>query len=300
MEVQIKTTNTEQNKLLLPKTDIVFQALFGTKGSERILGGLLTEILGYPVENISLEANQNLVREMPTEKLGILDLRANIGKNKTVNIEVQLINQQNMQARLLYYWSRIYGAQLKEGEDYNMLKKTIAILIVNYEMPELQEFKDSHTKWELLEKRRPNVIVFKNIEIHILEIPKLIKYSQETEERLGNWIEFLIKPESERVKMGAKKDKNLKEAVEKLEVISGDERMQRIAELRLKYILDENTNIRTAREQGREEGREEGIKIEQQRRIDIIKNLLRLKIPIEQISEVTGLSKEEIEKINLA
>ena len=205
-----------------------------------------------------------------------------------------------MQARLLYYWSRIYGAQLKEGEDYNMLKKTIAILIVNYEMPELEEFKDSHTKWELLEKRKPNVIVFKNIEIHILEIPKLIKYNQETEERLGNWIEFLIKPESERVKMGAKKDKNLKEAVEKLEVISGDEKMRRIAELRLKYILDKNTNIRTAREQGREEGREEGIKIEQQRRIDIIKNLLRLKIPIEQISEATGLSKEEIEKINLA
>ena len=256
--------------------------MFGTKGSERILGGLLTEILGYPVENISLEANQNLIREMPTEKLGILDLRANIGKDKTVNIEVQLINQKNMQARLLYYWSRIYGAQLKEGEDYNMLKKTIAILIVNYEMPELQEFKDSHTKWELLEKRKPNVLVFKNIEIHILEIPKLIKYSKETEERLGNWIEFLIKPESERVKMGAKKDKNLKEAVEKLEVISGDEKMRRIAELRLKYILDENTNIR------------DGIK---QNMEIVAKKSLKLKIPIEQISQITGLSKEEIEKL---
>ena len=192
-----------------------------------------------------------------------------------------------MQARLLYYWSRIYGAQLKEGEDYNMLKKTIAILIVNYEMPELYEFKDSHTKWELLEKRKPNILVFKNIEIHILEIPKLIKYNKETEERLGNWIEFLIKPESERVKMGAKKDKNLKEAVEKLEVISGDEKMRRIAELRLKYILDKNTNIRTAREEGR---------IEKQ--VEIIKNLLKLKIPIEQISEATGLSKEEIEKLS--
>ena len=226
---------------------------------------------------------------MPTEKLGILDLRANIGKDKTVNIEVQLINQQNMQARLLYYWSRIYGAQLKEGEDYNMLKKTIAILIVNYEMPELQEFKDSHTKWELLEKRKPNVLVFKNIEIHILEIPKLIKYNKETEEKLGNWIEFLIKPESERVKMGARKDKNLKEAVE-LEVISGDEKMRRIAELRLKYILDKNTNIRTAREEGITIGKEQKI-------LEIAKKSLKLKIPIEQISQITGLSIEEIEKL---
>lgn len=295
MEVQIKTTNIEQNKLLLPKTDVVFQALFGTKGSKRILGGLLTEILGYPVENISLEANQNLVREMPTEKLGILDLRANIGKDKTVNIEVQLINQQNMQARLLYYWSRIYGAQLKEGEDYNMLKKTIAILIVNYEMPELQEFKDSHTKWELLEKRKPNVLVFKNIEIHILEIPKLIKYSKETEKRLGNWIEFLIKPESERVKMGAKKDKNLKEAVEKLEVISGDEKMRRIAELRLKYILDRNTDIKTGIEQGIKQERMHS----EQKILEIVKKLLKFKMPIEQISQITGLSKDEIEKFNL-
>ena len=170
-----------------------------------------------------------------------------------------------------------------------MLKKTIAILIVNYEMPELEEFKDSHTKWELLEKRKPNVIVFKNIEIHILEIPKLIKYNQETEERLGNWIEFLIKPESERVKMGAKKDKNLKEAVEKLEVISGDEKMRRIAELRLKYILDRNSDIRTGIEQEK--------KNSEQKILDIVKKALNLKIPIEQISQITGLSIEKIEKL---
>ena len=88
--------------------------------------------------------------------------------------------------------------------------------------------------------------------------------------------------------MGAKKDKNLKEAVEKLEVISGDEKMRRIAELRLKYILDRNADIRTGIEQGK-----------QLEKLEIIKNLIKVKIPIEQISEATGLSKEEIEKINL-
>lgn len=82
--------------------------------------------------------------------------------------------------------------------------------------------------------------------------------------------------------MGAKKDKNLKEAVEKLEVISGDEKMRRIAELRLKYILDENTNIRNGIKQNME---------------IVAKKSLKLKIPIEQISQITGLSKEEIEKL---
>ena len=69
-----------KKKLLIPKTDVVFQALFGTKGSERILEGLLTEILETKVENVSLDINQVLTREMPEDKLGILDLRANIGE----------------------------------------------------------------------------------------------------------------------------------------------------------------------------------------------------------------------------
>ena len=86
--------------------------------------------------------------------------------------------------------------------------------------------------------------------------------------------------------MGAKKDKNLKEAVEKLEVISGDEKMRRIAELRLKYILDRNADIRTGIEQGK-----------QLEKLEIIKNLIELKMPIEQIAKATGLSKEEIEKL---
>ena len=82
--------NTEIVKtLLIPKNDVVFQALFGTKGSEKILSGLLSKILNDKVENVSLDANQNLVRSITEEKLGILDLRAKIGDGIDVNIEVR-------------------------------------------------------------------------------------------------------------------------------------------------------------------------------------------------------------------
>ena len=99
---------SKKKKLLIPKTDVVFQALFGTKGNERILEGLLTEILENKVENVSLDANQVLVREIPEDKLGILDLRANVGEKISVNIEVQLINPYNIPERILYYWAKIY------------------------------------------------------------------------------------------------------------------------------------------------------------------------------------------------
>ena len=94
--------NNTKKKLLIPKTDVVFQALFGTKGNEKILEGLLTEILEEKVENVSLDANQVLIRETPEDKLGTLDLRANVGERTAVNIEVQLINPYNMLERILY------------------------------------------------------------------------------------------------------------------------------------------------------------------------------------------------------
>ena len=234
----------KKKKLLIPKTDVVFQALFGTRGNERILEGLLTEILETKVENVSLDKNQVLAREMPEDKLGILDLRADIGERISVNIEVQLINPYNISERILYYWSRIYANEIKSGEDYELLKKTISILIIDFELEELKEFKDAHTKWKLLEKRNTKAEVFKNMEIHIIEIPKWLKNKKETKEGLGSWIEFLTNPESEMVKMEAMKNTKLREAYEKLEDISEDEVTRIRAEIMRKRMLDERNRNR--------------------------------------------------------
>ena len=305
-----------KKKLLIPKTDVVFQALFGTKGSERILEGLLTEILETKVENVSLDINQVLTREMPEDKLGILDLRANIGEKIAVNIEVQLINPYNISERILYYWSRIYANEIKSGEDYDLLKKTISILIIDFELEELKEFKDAHTVWKLLEKRNTKAEVFKNMEIHIIEIPKWLKNKEETKEGLGRWIEFLTNPESEMVKVEVMKNTKLREAYEKLEDISEDEVTRIRAEIMRKRILDERNRNRVLgeienrlkeeqrkmkEEQKKVEEKQKKVeedkkKIEEERK-EIVKKLLNKNITIEEIVEITTFSKEEILKI---
>ena len=252
--MKIKNEEIAKNEkgLLIPKTDVVFQALFGTKGSEEILGGFLSKILNQEVKNVSLDANQNLVQETVDEKLGILDLRAIIEENIDVNIEIQLVDKDNLEKRMLYYWARRYGAQLKPRENYNKLRKTIAILITDYEIPNLKWFKDAHTIWELLEKRNPNIKIFEDIEIHIIEMPKIEVNPKATEKGLKNWIRFLQNPESEVVKMS--NDKELDEAYKKLEDISGDEKLRRLSELRLKAILDEKATLECGRKAGLKEG----------------------------------------------
>ena len=52
------------------------------------------------------------------------------------------------------------------------------------------------------------------------------------------------------------------------------------------------------KEEGKKEGKEEGIKVgEEKRNIEIAKNLLKLNFPVEAISQATGLTAGEIEKL---
>ncbi len=58
--------------------------------------------------------------------------------------------------------------------------------------------------------------------------------------------------------------------------------------------IEESKNIKIARELGHEEGREEG---REQRNIEIAKSLLNSSLSIQEISEHTGLSIQEIENL---
>jgi len=97
------------------------------------------------------------------------------------------------------------------------------------------------------------------------------------------------------VKKKMEENEELKEAVEKVQTMSEDEYMQRIADLREKAILDENSlkndGIREGIEIGRKEGLRDGKKIE---KLELAKKMKEKGIAIETIIEITELTKEEI------
>ena len=132
-----------------------------------------------------------------------------------------------------------------------------------------------------------------DLEIHIIEIPKINRMLENG--KLKKWILFLENPEGEETKRMAEKEKEIKEAIETLEDISSDEAKERIAELRQKYIMDTKSQLRTAEEKGLKKGLEEGIKSGKK---EIAKKMLQKNIALETIIEITGLTEEEIEKIN--
>ena len=91
-----------------------------------------------------------------------------------------------------------------------------------------------------------------------------------------------------------KENEAIKKAVEKIEELSEDEEIQRIAYLREKAIREENAIYERGIEKGIEKGLDEGSKKEKEK---IAKKMKDKKIDIKEIIEITGLSKEEIEKL---
>lgn len=73
-------------------------------------------------------------KDLSDSKVGILDIKAKIDERIDVDIEMQIVDKNNMEDRLLYYWSSMYYNTVKSGEDYLKSRKVIIILISNYNL----------------------------------------------------------------------------------------------------------------------------------------------------------------------
>ena len=88
------------------------------------------------------------------------------------------------------------------------------------------------------------------------------------------------------------KNENIKEAIVEVHKMSEDEKMRRLADLREKAILDEKAIYKAGEKRGIEQGRKE--KKEMKR--EIITQMLKKNMSIEDIQEITGETKEQILK----
>ena len=68
-------------KLLSPKNDYVFKRIFGWEGNEDITGDLISSIMEEEIKDVNLDCNKILERDLASDKLGVLDIKAKIGNN---------------------------------------------------------------------------------------------------------------------------------------------------------------------------------------------------------------------------
>lgn len=280
-------------KLLNPKNDYVFKRIFGYIGNEDITKGLLNAIIDdVQIESLTLDCKEILEQDLKNDKFGVLDIKAIIDGKIQCDIEMQIIDRKDIENRLLFYWSKLYSKSISIGENYINAPKSIVIIFTDYEITALEEIKKYFSKWHICEDEYKNVILTKNFEIYIIELPKYKKYSS-SNQKLDSWVKFINNPEVINVN-DTNNNENLKKAKNILEEISQDEREQELAFQRLMYIMDKKAIEAAGVDKGIKQGIKQGKKNE---RIKIAKAMLKQNIELKIISSCTGLTKEEIKKL---
>ena len=302
MENMHENNTKEGVKLLKPKNDIVFQSLFN-QNNEKITKAFVQALIEQKVEKIVINQDKELLRERPDDKLGILDLQVDVNDNEKIDVEIQLIEKKNFADRLLYYFSRLYAEGIKRGDSYDKAKKVVLIAIIDFKLDLTKEITEIETEWKLREQNRPELTLTNSIEIRIIELDKVRKfYGKNKDNKKAQWMLFLDDPNSKEVREIMEKNEEIKEATVVVKQMSEDEKMQRLAFLREKAILDEKEIVETATNKGLREGMEKGLakgieQGEKRKSTEIAKELLKENMPIEKIAKITKLSKEEIEQL---
>lgn len=277
-------------KLLDPKMDFIFKNIFGSENNKEILISFLNATLKSEdkIKSVFIK-NGDIEKEHLTDKFSRLDIKAITDKNEHINIEIQMKNEYNMIQRTLYYWAKLYEGQLKEGDNYSKLSRTICINILNFNYLNNDKFhsafrlKDIETNDELTDIQ----------EIHFIEVPKL-KDNSDEKDMLVAWTEFLKDPESEKVRTLEMSIEEIRKARQELVKISSDDRQRELYNMRRKAMLDESDALYNAEQKGKLVGLKEG---EQKGKIEMIKGLLLSNVDIEIIKTTSGLTIDEINNI---
>ena len=277
-------------ELLKPTNDYVFKRIFGQKKNSDILKDLLQAILpNWNIKNVEPRQEVQLETDFITDKVCRLDILATLDDGTKVDIEMQMRNYNDIEARSLFYTTREYHQSLENGQDYIEIPKSIGIWISNFNV-----FNDEGPFYEIVRLRRDyeNQIFTDKIEMHYLQLPKFKQKCKRISNKLEEWLTFISFENMEELKMI--ENEKVKKAEEELEYLSGDEAERRIAYLRETAEIDRKFAMTAARDQGRVEGRSEG-KIEE--KIETAKKMLAEEMDINLIIKITGLTKDEIEKL---
>ena len=307
-KIENKREKLEENKLLKPKNDIVFQSLFNQK-NEKITKAFVEDLLEEKVDKIIINETKELYREKPEDKLGILDLEVDINEEKKIDVEIQLIEKENFAERLLFYYAKLYGNEIKRGKTYESYKKVVIIAIIDFELEITKEIEKMETKWRIREDEDTEIILTDALEIHIIELSKTKReYETNKENRKVQWMMFLDNPNTEEVEKIMEENKEIKEAVVEVHKMSKDEKLRKLAELREKAIMDEkeiySTGYHKGEKIGYSQGKLEGEKTgyskgQKKEKIEIAKILKKKGMSKEEISEITKLKVEEIDPIKI-
>ena len=301
--------NLNTKKYFNPLNDYFVRYLFTDKGSSESI------LLDF-INSIMLNANMKTFRSVEiltpfnlkknkNLKETIVDVKCITQNGSVVIIEIQLQGNSRFPERILYYWAANYSKLLKHGERYDELTPVISINLLNFNLDKTKNIHSCYMLYEMNNKK----LLTDHLQIHIIELKKFKKNILSKD--LNCWLKIFTSKNLEASMSEIVKEKPIMEEVQKkYNNFVKSKLMMMEYEKKEAYLYGNQIMLDEERRLGKEEGIKEGIEqgiekgieqgIEQgekNKAINIAKSLKKSGLDNKFISDNTGLSLEEVEKL---
>ena len=279
-ENQIITVDTLNKNRLKPAfgDDCFVRYLFSDKGNENIvldfINGVMIDSNFKTFSNVEILNPFNLTKYLDGKE-SIVDVKCITEDNEIVIIEIQLQGNQYFIGRSLYYWASSYSSLLNKSDNYTKLAPVIGMNILDFTI--FNDIKDFHSCY-LLKEIKHNKILTDHCMLHYIELPKF-DINNISKEKINTWIKF-FKGEN---MSNLIKENNIFEEVEK----------------RCQSFIESDPLINAYRKKEWEDYFHKGelLTEREEEKKSIAKNMKSKNMDVSLISEITGLSIEEVERL---
>ncbi len=297
-------------KYLDPKADLTFKKVFGKHPDLLIslLNALLPLEEDEQIQQIEYLTNE-LVPDLYLHKNSIVDVLCKDICGRTFCVEMQMEWSTAFKQRVLFNASKLYVNQAEQGAKYSELRPVYSLNLVNeiFE-PDTTEFIHNY---RVVHDKYSNKVI-EGLRFTFIELPKFSPHSI-TEKRMAVlWLRFLteINADTSDAPADLLDDPSISKALEELRTSTFSREELYAYDKFWDGVRVERTLLDDSFEEGRTEGLEEGMrkgmqkgmqkgieKGEKEAKEKMALKLLSLGVPVDTVSQASGLSRDEIEEL---
>ncbi len=276
-------------RYLDPKNDLPFKKIFGQHPD--ILMDFLNSILPLPEDKpiVSIEyLSAEQVPEVPLFKNSIVDVKCKDKLGRVFIVEMQMLWTDSFASRVVFNASKAYVTQLYKGEKYRKLEPVYALSLVGEEYTDTKEYLHHYKIVNVGDQHT----VLEGLEFVFVELLHITAENLPKDVRKRAWLRFFteIRDQTEAISNEITTNPATKLAVELLQESAFTPQELEYYNKYWDSVSVERSIRGDARDEGVIEGMEKGVR-------KVAKNLRGKGFSVQDISDATGLSKDEIEKL---
>jgi predicted transposase/invertase (TIGR01784 family) len=282
-----------------PKTDFVFQRIFGSEDHKPVLLGFLNDLLelddAHRIQSVSLLPPE-LRPKVSELKYSIVDVKCVDVRGTTYVVEMQVLNVEAFEKRVMYNVAKAYTNQLDAGQVYPDLNDVIGISICDFELwPRKKGFEvPMLSRWRMQEQKS-GTHGLSQLQLVFLELPKY-DGARQPESLVDKWAHPPLREALEAARTARFTTAEWDAYIAAGMAIQNERGALSLAH-REGYEAGEEKGIERGREQGRKEGREQGREQGLRLGIEALCDALGIDLSIERKRELQALDAEGLQAL---